>query len=427
MRNFALRTLPFALLTAACSLGGQDFEVLQSSQPRDMSPNVSPAAASELAKGDAAFAAELYARVAKDDSANVFFSPYSISLALAMTYDGAAGDTAKQMASALHFTLPVDQLDAAFDSVDLALATRKNALGPDGKAAKGFELNVADSLWADKTLAIAQPYVDGLAVNYGAGLRLVDFAHAPDPARVAINGWVSDQTNAKIQDLIPQGDVDSSTRLVLVNAIYFDAPWASPFDTSATHAEAFTLADGSTTQATVMSQALEASYGQGDGWQAVELPYVGNQTSMVVVLPDTGKLASVESGLSGDAIQSVFASLSAGASVTLTLPKFQIKGGTISLASELQAMGMVDAFDPTKADFSKMAAEPLWIGDVVHQAFVSVDEAGTEAAAATAVVLAGASAPSKQVTLDVNRPFLVFIRDIPTNTVLFMGRVANPT
>ena len=428
MRNVALHTIPFALLAAACTLGGQDFQVLQSDQPRNESPAVSTADQQALATGESAFAADLYGRIATDPSANVFFSPYSISMALAMTYNGANGETAQQMASALHFSLPIDHLNAALDSVDLALATRKNALGPDGKPAKGFELNVADSLWADKTLAIAQPFVDTLGVNYGAALRLVDFLHAPDPARVAINGWVSDQTNAKIQELIPAGDIDPATRLVLVNAIYFDAPWLSPFDAQNTHAETFTKSDGSTTQATVMSQTLEASYGQGDGWQAVELPYVGDQTSMVVVVPDAGKLADVEKGLSGDAIQSVFASLSPDpASVTLSLPKFQIQGATISLSQELKAMGMTDAFDPAKADFSKMAAEPLSIGDVVHQAFVDVDEKGTEAAAATAVVMVGTAAPSKQVTLDVNRPFLFFVRDIPTNTVLFMGRVANPS
>jgi len=427
MRSHLLHTVPVALLAAACSLGGQGFDLVQSNLQRDTSPNVPAADADALAKDDAAFGVDLYARVSQGDAANVFFSPYSISMALAMTYNGANGETAQQMASALHFSLPVDRLDAALDATDLALATRKNALDEMGKPVKGFELNVADSLWADRTLSIAQPFVDTLGQNFGAGLRLVDFVNAPEPARGAINGWVSGQTNAKIQDLIPQGDIDSSTRLVLVNAIYFDAPWASPFDASATHDEPFVRLDGSTVTSHGMHQSLEAAYGQGDGWQAVELPYAGNQTSMVVVVPDQGQLASVEHALSGDAVQSMFGSLAAGAEVSVTLPKFQIKGATISLAQQLKAMGMVDAFDPAKADFSRIAPEPLYISDVVHQAFVSVDEAGTEAAAATAVVMAGASAPTKQVTLDVNRPFLFFIRDIPTNTVLFMGRVVDPS
>lgn len=416
---------PFALL-AACTLNGQDFTVVQSDLPRDTSPNVSSAESAQLARDDAAFAIDLYKRVAIDDSQNLFYSPYSISLALAMTYNGANGETAQQMAQALHFSLPIDRLNAAFDGVDLALASRKNALDDMGKPITGFQLNVADSLWADKTLPIAQPFVDTLGQSYGASLRLVDFIQQSEPARVAINGWVSDQTNAKIGELIPQGDVDSSTRMVLVNAIYFNAAWATPFDTSATHTEPFARLDGSSATSNAMSQTIETSYGHADGWQAVELPYVGNQTSMVVVVPDSGKFADVEKNLSGDFVQSVFSGLS-GAEVNVTLPKFTIKGATISLSEQLKALGMVDAFDVNKADFSKMSSFPLFVSDVLHQAFVSVDEKGTEAAAATAVIMKAGAAPAQPVTLDVNRPFLFFVRDIPTNTVLFVGRVVDPT
>ncbi len=406
-------------------LNGQDFTVVQSNLPRDTSPSVSSADAQQLARDDAAFAIDLYKRVAVDDSSNLFYSPYSISLALAMTYNGAGGETAQQMAQALHFSLPVDRLNAAFDGVDLALASRKNALDDMGKPVSGFTLNVADSLWADKTLPIAQPFVDTLGQSYGAALRLVDFVSASEPARTAINGWVSEQTNAKISELIPQGDVDSSTRMVLVNAIYFNAGWATPFEATATHPEAFTRLDGTASTSTAMTQTLDTSYGHGSGWQAVELPYVGNQTSMVVLVPDSGQFAAVEKNLSGDMVQSVFAGLS-GASVNVTLPKFKIQGATISLSDQLKALGMVDAFDSNKADFSKMSSFPLFISDVLHQAFVSVDEKGTEAAAATAVVMKAGAAPSQPVALDVNRPFFFFVRDIPTNTVLFVGRVVDP-
>lgn len=425
MRSLVLHSIPVALLAAACSLG-QDFDVVQSNQSRDTSPNVTSAEQSELAADDLSFAIDLYKKVATDDSQNLFYSPYSISLALAMTFNGANGVTAQQMAQALHFSLPLDRLNAAFDSVDLALATRKNALTDDGKQTKGFELNVADSLWADKTLTMQQPFVDALGVSYGAAVRLVDFLNSPDPARVAINGWVSQQTSSKIENLIPEGDVDSSTRLVLVNAIYFDAAWATAFSPSATRAEPFVKLDGTSATSNAMSATLDTSYASGSGWQAVELPYVGNQTSMVVVVPDAGQFASVEQNLSSDFVGSVTSGLHV-TSVDVTLPKFQIHGATISLATELQALGMVDAFDPNKADFSKMANEPLYVGDVVHQAFVSVDEAGTEAAAATAVIMKGGAAPEEPVALDVNRPFLFFIRDIPTNTVLFVGRVVDPS
>jgi serpin B len=422
MRPFQLA--PFALL-AACTLNGQDFTVVQSNLPRDTSPSVSSADSAQLARDDAAFAIDLYKRVAVDDSQNLFYSPYSISLALAMTYNGANGETAQQMAQALHFSLPIDRLNAALDGVDLALASRKNALDDMGKPVTGFTLNVADSLWADKTLPIAQPFVDTLGQSYGAALRLVDFVSAAEPARTAINGWVSEQTNAKISELIPQGDVDSSTRMVLVNAIYFNAGWATPFEATATHPEAFTHLDGTAGTSTAMTQTLDTSYGQGSGWQAVELPYVGNQTSMVVLVPDSGQFAAVEKNLSGDMVQTVFSSLSS-ADVNVTLPKFKIQGATISLAEQLKALGMVDAFDSNKADFSKMSSFPLFVSDVLHQAFVSVDEKGTEAAAATAVVMKAGAAPGQPVSLDVNRPFFFFVRDMPTNTVLFVGRVVDP-
>ncbi len=426
MRSFVLRTVPFALL-AACSLGGQDFDVVQSNQPRDTSPTVSAADAAQLSKDDAQLAIDLFEQVAQDDSANVFYSPYSISLALAMTYNGANGNTAAQMAQALRFSLPVDRLNAALDAVDLALASRKNALDSNGNKVTGFELNVADSLWADKTLVMQQPFVDTLGQSYGAAVRLVDFVNAPDPSREAINGWVSGQTNAKISELIGQGDIDTTTRLVLANAIYFDAAWETPFDATATHAEAFTRVDGTSVTENAMTQTLETSYTHGDGWQAVELPYVGEQTSMVLVVPDQGQFASVEKGLSGDFVQSVFAGLSLS-NVNVTMPKFSIKGATVHLKDTLEALGMKDAFDVNAADFSKMSTQQqLYVGDVLHQAFVSVDEKGTEAAAATAVIMKAGAMPSDPVSLDANRPFFFFVRDVPTNTILFVGRVVDPS
>jgi len=409
---------------AACS-GGLDFDVAQSGLARDTSPNVAPQDAAQLAKDNAQFAADLYSGVASDETSNVFYSPYSVSIALAMTYGGAAGTTASQMAQALRFSLPPAQLHAAFDAVDLALASR--AHGQPGADGAGFKLNVVDSIWGDRTLPIQQPFLDTLAVDYGAGLRLVDFLRSPDPSRVTINGWVENQTNQKIVDLLPEGSVTSDTRMVLVNAIYFNAQWSTPFDTNATHSEAFSRLDGTTSTSSVMEHEDGYAYAQGSGWQAVELPYSGDETSMVVVLPDAGSFASVEAGLSGDFVTSVFSGLQGGREVDVTLPKFGIHGGTISLKPQLQKLGMADAFDAAKADFSAMSSEHLWVGDVLHQAFVKVDESGTEAAAATAVTMLGGAAPPPDVVhFDANRPFLFFIRDIPTNTVLFVGRVLDP-
>lgn len=422
----ALKHLPLLAATgllAACS-GGLDFDVVQSGLARDTAPNVSSQDAAQLAKDNAQFAADLYSGVANDETSNVFYSPYSVSVALAMTYAGAGGATASQMAQALHFSLPSAQLHAAFDAVDLALASR--AHGQPGTKGAGFKLDVADSIWGDRTLPVQQPFLDTLAVDYGAGMRIVDFLHSAEPARAAINGWVENETNQKIVDLLPPGSITTDTRMVLVNAIYFNAAWSTPFDTNATHTEAFSRLDGVTSTASVMEHEDSYAYAQGNGWQAVELPYSGDETSMVVVLPDAGKFASVEAALSGDFVTGVFAGLQ-GQNVDVTLPKFSIHGGTISLKSQLQKLGMVDAFDAAAADFSAMSSEHLWVGDVLHQAFVNVDESGTEAAAATAVtMLGGAANPETVVHFDVNRPFLFFIRDIPTNTVLFVGRVLDP-
>jgi len=293
-----------------------------------------------------------------------------------------------------------------------------------------FQLSLLNSLGAAGQAPFKAVLTHGFAVGPDGKKKSKsdkDYVTATESARQAINGWVSDQTNAKIIDLIGEGDIDSTTRLVLANAIYFNAQWATPFQPSSTHAEAFTRLDGSAVTENGMSQTLETSFAHGDGWQAVQIPYVGDQTAMVLVVPDAGNFPQIEKSLSGDFVQSVFAGLS-GANVNVTIPKFTIKGATVHLKDTLEALGMKDAFDPNAADFSKMSVQQkLYVGDVLHQAFVSVDEKGTEAAAATAVVMKAGAAPGDPVSIDANRPFFFFVRDIPTNTVLFVGRVVDPT
>jgi serpin B len=401
--------------------------VAESNLPRDVSPAVSAADAAELSTDNLDFAFDLYPGVVTDETTNEFYSPYSASLALAMTYAGAAGETATQMATALHFDLPPAALHPAFDALDLALASR--AKGQPGTNGQGFALNIADSLWGEQSLTFQKPFLDTLAVDYGSGLRLTDFAGAPEAARAAINGWVSQETDEKIPTLLPDGTITSDTRFVLVNAIYFDAAWASQFQATKTKNATFTRNDGTTVQASEMSQTALLTYQKGANYQAVELPYAGNQTSMVVVLPAAGQFASVEKGLSGTFASGVFSGLQA-AGVTLSLPKFTIHAPTFSIAKRLQALGMTDAFNNEKANFTGMLSStegPLWLADVVQQAFVAVDENGTQAAAATAVIGVGNAAPGLEATVDVNRPFFFIIRDIPTNTALFVGRVMDPT
>ncbi len=431
MRSFLVCTVCAVALGSlgpvACggaSGSSQDYGVVQSPLSRETSPQVASSDLQALVSGNTTFAFNLYHQIAAgDETGNLFYSPYSVSIALAMTYAGAGASTATQMVSALDFQLPPSTLHPAFDALDLQLASR--AQGQAGDNGQPFKLNVIDSLWADRTFTFEKPFLDTLAQDYGTGLRTVDFESAPETARGAINGWVSGLTDQLIPQLLPSGSLDSSTRFVIVNAIYFNAGWQNPFTASSTQPGAFTHLDGSTAQVPMMNESLETGYASGSNWQAAELRYAGGQTSMVIVLPQPGQLPRVEQGLDASFLSSVVSSLQPTA-VALTMPKFTIQSATISLATELGKLGMTDAFDQAKANFSAMTQQPVFIKDVLHQAYVSVDENGTQAAAATAVIGETLSAVQNSATMTVDRPFFFVIRDIPTGTVLFVGRVLSP-
>ena len=321
MRTSILRVSALALVltplaATGCSSGSsgggstapQDYGVVQSSLSRNTNPAVAPADLQTLTTGNTEFALDLYHAIAGgSDEGNLFYSPYSVSIALAMTYAGAQGSTATQMAGALDFQLPLVTLNPAFDALDLQLASR--AHGQAGDNGQPFKLNVIDSLWGDKTFTFQKPFLDTLATYYGSGLRTVDFVNAPEAARGAINGWVADQTDDLIPTLLPDQSITPDTRFVLVNAIYFNAGWATPFLASETRPGTFTRLDASTAQVPLMNGGLEGNYAKGAGWQAVELPYAGGQTSMVVVLPDVGQFATVETALDGAFVGSLFSSL----------------------------------------------------------------------------------------------------------------------
>jgi serpin B len=431
MRSFPLCTVCAVALgplgPVACggaSGSSPEFGVVQSSLSRDTSPQVASSDLQALEEGNTTFAFNLYQQIAAgNETDNLFYSPYSVSIALAMTYAGASASTATQMATALDFQLPPSALHPAFDALDLQLASR--AQGQAGDNGQPFKLNVVDSLWADRTFTFEEPFLDTLAQDYGSGLRTVDFENAPETARGAINGWVSDQTDKLIPQLLPDGSIDSSTRFVIVNAIYFNAGWQSPFTASATQPGAFTHLDGSTAQVPMMNESLETGYASGSNWQATELPYAGGQTSMVIVLPQPGQLPQVEQGLDASFLSSVVSSLQP-TEVALSMPKFSITGATISLATELRKLGMTDAFDQALANFSAMTPQSVYVSDVLHQAYVSVDENGTQAAAATAAIGVATSALQNSATMTVDRPFFFVIRDIPTGSVLFVGRMLSP-
>jgi serpin B len=432
MRSFLFCSL-LAAVPAAVSLGcaGEQPQStgtpVTADVPRDTSPQVAAGAEAALVAGNTGFAFDLYHGLSTTDTTgNLFYSPYSVSLALAMTYAGAAGTTATQMASALQLTLPASSLNPAFDALDLAIQAKP--AGATGANGQPFAIDLADSLWGDHSVVFDQSFVDTLAADYGASLRTVSFVDQPTQAEAAINAWVASETDDTIDPLLAPGTITSDTRFVIVNAVYFNASWASSFEKQLTKPGTFTRADGSAVQTPMMSSSSVATaYAKGANWQAVELPYSGDTTSMVVVLPDAGAYAAVEQGLSGAFFTSVTAALRSNTTIDLQMPSFKIHGPTVSLVAPLEALGMVAAFQPG-ADFTAMIpAGDISIADVLHQAFVDVDESGTEAAAATAVigVLIGGATPSLPVTLD--SPFFFFIRDRATNTVLFVGREGDPT
>jgi serpin B len=375
-----------------------------------------------------AFGADLYAVLAKAaGNGNLVFSPASIETALAMTYAGAAGPTAEEMARALHFELQGDALHQAFNSLDALLKSRswqgKDSEGKD----QGVVVKTANSLWAQKDLAFEKLFLDTLAADYGAGVRLVDYKTAAEDARTTINEWVAGQTEDKIKDLIPQGALDELTRLVLVNAVYLDATWAYQFDKAMTTDGQFTTLAGTAVTTPMMSQSAGFAYGMGDGWEAVELPYARDDLAMLLIVPQQGHFAEIEGQLQNGLIEEVVGGLSRDAEVDLTMPKFKFRTQA-GLADALKALGMEKAFDPEAADFSGMTRqETLYVSDVIHEAYIAVDEEGTEAAAATAVIMRATAAPMTTVQMKVDRPFLFALRDRDTGAILFLGRVTDPT
>lgn len=401
-----------------------DTTIAQSALPRNTDPDVQSEDVAELIAGNSAFAFDLLGAIAKGDT-NLFFSPYSISSALAMAVAGARGTTEVQMADALRFTLDSSVLHPCFNWLDLELNGR-GEIGPPYEG-EGFQLSVVNAMWGQQGYPFLDPYLDLLAVNYGAGLRLVDFLGNPNGSRLTINDWISDETNARIQDLLPPGSITSDDRLVLTNAIYFLAPWLTPFDEELTENAPFTLLSGETVSVPVMHLEKPASlaYAAWEGGVAVELPYNGEELSMVVLVPDAGQFEAFEQSLTVERYEAIVSTLESRR-VDLGFPKFEF-AYDVSLVELLAALGMADAFLPGIADFSGVdGSRNLFISDVLHKAFVSVDEAGTEAAAATAVIFRFTAIPGTPVTLTVDRPFLFVIRDVPTGTILFIGRVVAP-
>ena len=422
MKKLTLLTLVAVMLMgiAGCNSTVAAQEIM-SDEPRNTSPSVSATDMDELVAGNNAFAFDLY-RLLSAEGSNLFYSPYSISEALAMTYSGARGQTEEDMAKALHFSLPQDRLHPAFNDLDLQLKERgKGASGKDGE---GFRLNIVNAIWGQEGYEFRDEFLDVLACNYGAGLRIVDFIKQTEQSRITINKWVSDQTEGKIKDLIPQGVINPLTRLVLTNAIYFNAAWQHKFDEGATSDGAFNLLDGKKVTVPMMRQSESFPYTEGNGYKAIELPYDGGQLSMVILVPDTGQFKDFEDTLDTKSVATIVDNLGRK-QVNLTMPKFEFDS-SFGLKDALTTLGMGVAFTED-ADLSGMTGNrELLIQDVLHKAFVLVDESGTEAAAATAVIVGLTAAPAQPITLTIDRPFIFFIRDIQTGSIIFIGRVLNP-
>ena len=401
------------------------FDQARSQLMRDPAPMVPATDRAALGEGNARLAMALYAQVAKEHPINLVFSPASISTALAMAYAGARTQTESEMTSALRFTLPQDRLHPAMNELTAALASRGD--GKQGADGQPFRLRIVNTTWAQKDFPLEPAFLDVLASNYGAGVNLLDFLAAPEPSRHTINRWVSDQTEQRIKELLQKDHITSRTRLVLTNAVYFNAAWKSPF-VRKTEDAPFTRSDGSTVQVPMMRHKEQLRAGEVPGLaRAVALPYQDERLSMLIVLPDVGKLSEVESMLASGGVGSIDAALTEQ-TVDLALPRFRFDT-PVGLADALKTLGMVRAFDPDLADFSGLSEMPLYISDVVHKAFIAVAEKGTEAAAATAVIFGDpVSAPLvPPLSILVDRPFLFLVRDDATGAILFMGRVSDPS
>ncbi len=376
-----------------------------------------------LAAASNAFGFDLWMRL-KSRPGNLALSPASISTALAMTWGGARGQTEQQMRKVLRIDGDQQRTAAQWGRLSLALQNPSRRL----------KLRIANRLFGERSFKFQQPFLDMTASAFAAPLEPLDFKQSPDPSRRRINSWVEDQTEHRIKDLLPPPSVKNDTRLVLVNAIYFLAEWATQFKHEATFAAPFTVSPGNPKSVPTMHMMSRLRLAQADGVKMLEMPYVGGDAAMLIVLPDQPDgLAGVEARLSPARLAALSTSL-AEQNVEVALPRFEISPQlSAALRPELEPMGMALAFDAEQADLTGMGvpADPrnrLFVSDVFHKAFVKVDEKGTEAAAATAVVTTeGAGAPPRAIPFHADHPFLFFIVDKQSNLILFMGRVADPS
>jgi len=373
---------------------------------------------SSVVAGNNQFATDLYSQL-KGKDGNVFFSPFSISTALAMTYEGARGQTADEMASVLH--LPTN--DSARREGYATLLSGIN------KGNKSYELKTSNELWIQKDWPISGDFTQAISTYYGGGANTLDFKTNPDGSRVTINDRVEEQTNSRIKDLIAPGLITTDTRLVLTNAVYFKGDWAREFNSTFTEEADFSLDNGAKKTVQMMHSTDIFNYTEADGIQVLEMPYSGDDLSMLILLPKEGELGQLESSLTAETLDAWRQGLRKQ-EVKVYVPKFRLET-EYGLGDTLKGMGMRQAFSDS-ADFSGISeAEALKISEVVHKAFVEVNEEGTEAAAATAVIMVTTAMPSEPPpptpVFRADHPFIFVIQERSTGNILFMGRVADPS
>jgi serpin B len=370
-----------------------------------------------VARANNDLAVDLYGQLAKKEG-NVFFSPFSVSAALGMTSAGARGETLKEMEKALH--LPSQK------TLHPAMGHLLHELSGKG-AKRKYDLTVANTLFGQQGYRFEKEFTDLLGRHYGAGMQLVDFKKDTEAARLAVNAWAQKETRDRIKDLVPRGVITDRTKLVLVNAIYFKGDWKSQFKEASTTEQEFHLADGKKVKAKLMFQGDRFPLARTPEASVLELPYAGDELSMAVILPkERGGLAALEKGLTRERLAGWLDRLGAPGKVLVWLPKFKFELAS-GLKGPLMALGMKTAFT-NAADLSGMdGTSELYIQDVVHKAFVEVNEKGTEAAAATGVVVGTKSAPAVTPEFRADHPFLFLIRDKKSGAILFFGRVSDPT
>ncbi len=383
-----------------------------------------------IANSQNQFTLDFYQQLRDDNEDNLIFSGYSVWQALAMVYAGARGTTETQMNAALHYDLPQSELHTEIGNMNAEILSRGVAPDDAPEGEQPLLLNIANGLWSQAGLALNPDYLNILSTAYGSELFEVDFVNTPAQAIAdEINGWISNETEGKIEDALSPDVLSPATRMVLANAIYFKGTWLLQFYPEATADAPFSLNDGSTVDVPMMRQVDDFGYAVTDTFVAIELPYAGNSAAMLVIMP-LGDFAAFEAGLTLEAFDAIrLQTMVNYGEVDLSMPRFEMTT-EISLPDTLKAMGMTDAFDPAAADFSGMATTDegnLFISDVLHQAVIKVDENGTEAAAVTVVIVEVTAAPAEEpVEICLDRPFIYAIYDRATNAILFMGRVMNP-